>query len=178
MCIGSRFMLSFFFLSKTAILDVIRESSHLVQTERNGLMAGASLFLHWSLCKILEHWAAKGRNLTRHDLDISFWLRSCDIYFFQFGFLRTNFWLTADVIFLYKSWSHLPYRFKCLLGSMISTDRSEYAAKFEFASVLLCYFDSENHYCLVFCEHDPLPILDMVMNSLTLYLNPKFYNRK
>ena len=53
---------------KLAFFDVIRESIHLVQTVKNGLLlAGTCSFWHSLLRKFLEHWQAKCRKLKNHD---------------------------------------------------------------------------------------------------------------
>ena len=70
----ARLMFSFFYpVQNLHFFDVIRESSHLMKTGENGLfLAGTYSFLRCLLCKLLEHWEAKWRNLKGHDWHINF----------------------------------------------------------------------------------------------------------
>ena len=66
--------------------------------------------------------------------------------FFEYGILwqlfvsiwlfRTNSWLTPRVVFPKVSITVSDHGFKCFLGSVISSDKSECVAKFRFASVV------------------------------------------
>ena len=86
----------FFMLTKTSTFDVIRESSHLIKTVKNGFfLAGTRSFSSFLLCKRPKHSATKWWNLTRCDWHIKFLsMRPCDRSLSQFNFFeQTLDWL-------------------------------------------------------------------------------------
>ena len=92
------------------------------------------------MCKIFEYWAAKWYNLKRHDWEIAFLSETI--------FDGTHLHFTFTNKSLINSWCSTSNRvietsdhsFKCLFGYAISTNKSECAAKFRFASVLSLLF--------------------------------------
>ena len=93
----------------------------------NGLsLAGTCSFVH----------CAKWRNLKRRGWDINFLnMRPCDRYLTQFDFF-SNYFLVDRWCIISESFNHISdHGVKSLLGSVISTIKSQCVAKFQFDSM-------------------------------------------
>ena len=88
--------------------------------------------LRFLTCKF-KHWVAKCRSLEKHYWDEFFEYGTVWQVLVSISLFRTNFWLTVVVQFLKVN--HISnHGFKCLLGSVIPTEKSECGAKFCFTS--------------------------------------------